>query len=182
VPQNVFAPSHPFYEKGESTTRVLGLPLVRYSLKLASSTSSSTSRLRLETNVGGAAYVVEEITRRSASEVNSPWQSEVGERNMKLETRDIGPTSRSPEALEGVSSVALTSRSLDYCLIQLHATYIKTFIDRSPVHGFYSLRACPRARTCRILCLLFVKVRILGPKDNDQPRIPGSHEEFRLPS
>jgi hypothetical protein len=61
---DVSAPSHPFYEKGESTTRGLGLPPVRDSLKLASSTSSSTSRLRLEINVGAAAYVVEEIKRR----------------------------------------------------------------------------------------------------------------------
>jgi len=60
---DVSAPSHPFYEKGESTTRGLGLPLVWDSLKLASSTSSSTSKLRLVTNVKGAAYA-EEITRR----------------------------------------------------------------------------------------------------------------------
>ena len=56
--------SAPVLRKGKSTTRGLELSPVRDSLKLASSTSSSTSRLRLETNVGGAAYVVEEITRR----------------------------------------------------------------------------------------------------------------------
>src|ERR1700722_11494856 len=61
---DVSAPSHPFCEKGESTTRGFGPPPVRDSLKLASSTSSSASRLRLETNVGGAAYVVEEIKCR----------------------------------------------------------------------------------------------------------------------
>src|SRR2546423_284718 len=55
---------------------------------------------------------------------------------MKPETRGSGPRSGSPEALEGVGTVVLMSRSLDYCLIQLHAIYVKDFIDRSPVHGF----------------------------------------------
>jgi hypothetical protein len=54
----------PVLRERESTTRGLGLPLVLDSLILASTTSSSTSRLRLETNVEGAAYVVEETTRR----------------------------------------------------------------------------------------------------------------------
>jgi hypothetical protein len=48
----------------------------------------------LETNVRGATYVVKEIMCRSTSKVNSPWQSEVGERNIKPETRDSGPMSR----------------------------------------------------------------------------------------
>ena len=89
--------------------------------------------------MGGAAYVVEEITHRSTSEVNSPWQSEVGERNTKSETRASGPRSGSPWALEGVSAVALVPRSLDYCLIRLYATYVKGFTDRSLSLVFHSL-------------------------------------------
>lgn len=54
----------PVLREGESTTGGLEFPPVQDSLKLASLTSSSTSRMRVETNVGGAAYVVEEITRR----------------------------------------------------------------------------------------------------------------------
>ena len=65
---------------------------------------------------------------RSTSKVNSLWQSEISERNMKPETSGSGLRSRSPKALEGVGTVILMSRSLDYCLIQLHATYVKAFI------------------------------------------------------
>ena len=77
---------------------------------------------------GACESEAQESLCRSTSEVNSPWQSEVGERNMKPETRGSGPRSRSPEAFEGVGTVVLMSRSLDYCLIQLHATYVKAFI------------------------------------------------------
>jgi hypothetical protein len=52
----------------------------------------------------------QENLRRSTSEVNSPWQREVGERNMKPQTRGSGPRSRSSKALEGVGTVVLMSR------------------------------------------------------------------------
>ena len=41
------------------------LPPAQDSLKIASSTSSSASRLMLKTNAGSVVYVVEEIKRRS---------------------------------------------------------------------------------------------------------------------
>jgi hypothetical protein len=121
---------------------------------------------------------------RSTSEVNSPWQNEVSERNMKPETRGSGARSRSPQRpLKELAPLPSCREVWITCLIQLYATYVKAF-HRSKSCPWFSIPSEPARKPGHAVSLVscLSKFEFCDQRTNGEPRILGSHEEFRSPS